>query len=515
MRTSAVSKATPLRPSSLPFAVVETLIGFWLIGCVAVFCIETLHWPLVNDAALIHYISFLMNHGLKPYRDILDPNMPGTYCIDWLVIHVFGGDAIGARLYDLLLLSLAAIAMFVIAWRKSKFAALNAACLFILFHGRDGMMQTGQRDLAIAVLLLAAIALATQLSSRSQLSTALCLGLVIGIATTIKPFALLSLSLIIPVLSSLPSNRRAKILFAVAVGLLIPLLAVAIFLVHLDVVRPFLFVLLILDPFHARLGFPGVRFLISHCFTLPLIVMSLLGVAAMRMTSSTQRNVERELLLVGTVVGTIGYFAQLKGFPYHRYPSAACLLLLVSIEFIHAVKRKGPSFWIGAVGLAYGTILAPLYLERALHRTWPNEMELALIHDLKTFGGPDLNGNIQCIDSVSGCTRVLYDQRLLQSTGVMYDEFFFVPHPPPSLVSRRDQFLRRLEETEPKLIVVTPDSFPQRKQADAKLLLWPAFDTFLSRCYDEISDRAFRQGDSGEDGYRLYRARAKCHTKPI
>jgi hypothetical protein len=511
MRSFPVVKMERPRPFLFSFSAVEAAIGIWLIGCVTVFCIRTLHWPLVNDAALIHYVSFLMNHGMRPYSDILDPNMPGTYFIDWIVIHVFGADAMGLRLYDFLLLGLSAAAMFVISWHKSKFAALNAACLFILFHGRDGMLQTGQRDLALAALLLMAIAFATLLISRGHLLSALCLGLVVGFAATIKPFALLSIFLILPVLRSLSLSRRIRVLSVVSIGLLIPMLATVIFLVSLDVVQSFLFVLLRLDPLHARLGFPGVGFLISHCLTLPLIILALLGIVSMRMTSSQQRNPERELLLLGIAVGIIGYFVQLKGYPYHRYPSVACLLLLVFMEFAAAAKQKGPSFWIGAVGLAYGVILAPFYLVRAVHRSWPNEMENSLTRDLKTVGGDSLNGKIQCIDSVSGCSRVLYDRRLVQSTGVMYDEFFFIANPPSDLIRRRDQFLRELEEREPKIIIVTPDSFPA-KTANTKLLLWPAFDTFLSNCYDEVSDRSFTHGALGEDGYRLYRANARCRT---
>ena len=50
------------------------------------------HWSLVHDAALMHYVTFLMDHGKAPYRDIIDMNMPGTYMIEWLVMHAIGGD---------------------------------------------------------------------------------------------------------------------------------------------------------------------------------------------------------------------------------------------------------------------------------------------------------------------------------------------------------------------------------------------------------------------------------------
>src|ERR1700733_12158037 len=124
---------------------VKRAVGIFLFACTLTFCIRTMNWPLVGDASLIHYVAFLIDHGFKPYRDILDLNMPGSYLIDWMVIHILGAGALGSRLYDLLLLLFAGLAMSVIAWRRSRFAALYAACLFALFHGRDGMMQVGQR----------------------------------------------------------------------------------------------------------------------------------------------------------------------------------------------------------------------------------------------------------------------------------------------------------------------------------------------------------------------------------
>ena len=29
-----------------------------------------------------------MHHGLAPYRDIVDINMPGAYAVDWLAVHL-------------------------------------------------------------------------------------------------------------------------------------------------------------------------------------------------------------------------------------------------------------------------------------------------------------------------------------------------------------------------------------------------------------------------------------------
>jgi hypothetical protein len=42
------------------------------IVSVAVFALCTLHWRLVNDAAQIDYACYLMDHGMAPYKDLVD-----------------------------------------------------------------------------------------------------------------------------------------------------------------------------------------------------------------------------------------------------------------------------------------------------------------------------------------------------------------------------------------------------------------------------------------------------------
>jgi 4-amino-4-deoxy-L-arabinose transferase-like glycosyltransferase len=487
--------------------------AIWLLCCTIIFCVATVNWPLVNDASLIHYVSFLIQHGFRPYREIVDPNMPGSYLIDWIVIHTLGGGARGSRLYDFLLLFLAAVAMLTIAWRRSRFAGLYAACLFALFHGRDGMAQVGQRDLAVAVGLLGTIAFASLLARRGNLLWALGFGLTVGAATTIKPYALFFVVFVIVLVPLLPHNgSRAKILLAGFVGLLIPFLVLIFYLHNLGIIRPFLFVLFTLDPLHAQLGYPGALFLVMWCLPPSLLAMSAFGLLAMSTVPPSGKNIERGLLMVGIAIGLFAYFAQLKGFPYHRYPLVACLLLFISLELTEATKFPRRPRLIGIAGLLFGSILAPLYMERALHSKWSNNMEVALERDLNAAGGVGLNSNIQCIDSISGCSRVLYDMGLVQSTGVMYDEFLFVPHPTAAILNERQRFLTALEDRKPTILVITPGLFPAGPQGDKKLLMWPEFNQFLANCYDGKIERFFPQGSPSEPGYRMYRAAFACRT---
>jgi hypothetical protein len=63
------------------------------------------HWPLVGDASLMHYVVFLMSKGLRPYKDIVDINLPGSYFFEASAMHLLGWGALAWRVYDLFLLA--------------------------------------------------------------------------------------------------------------------------------------------------------------------------------------------------------------------------------------------------------------------------------------------------------------------------------------------------------------------------------------------------------------------------
>ena len=129
MRLSFEDAAQPRRLLALFSAIVA--------ACLVFFVIWTWHWPLVGDAVLVDYAVFLLEHGMAPYRQIVDVQMPGTYLVDWLVLHVFGTGAIGLRLFDFTLLATVICAMQVIAWRpKGKFAG-GGGSVSLLFWPAD------------------------------------------------------------------------------------------------------------------------------------------------------------------------------------------------------------------------------------------------------------------------------------------------------------------------------------------------------------------------------------------
>ena len=496
----------------------KAVLAAGLAVCLAVFVVRTLWWPFVYDAALIRYANFLMAHHLAPYRDIQDYNLPGSYFFDWLVTHTLGFSALAWRIYDLLLLALAGIAMYRITRPYSRFAGLFAAMLFACFHARDGVEQSGQRDLLIVVLVLLGLSLAAQ-GSRRTLGI-FFFGLCIGLAATVKPMAIVALPLLwllpdVEILTAQKSSWRSR--GAVLGGLLIAPLAALLWLWRMYAVAAFWRTLTVYIPFHAHLGHLGFWPLLTHCITASH--GTLLVLALLLAFTDADRELRRLRIFLGAGIayGLISYFAQGKGYPDHRYPFAAFLFLFAAVEFTHALRSPGYRRLVGIVGLLFGAVLSGLSLRRALREHWPGEQVASLAQDLNALGGHALTGKVQCLDTVDGCIETLDDMQLVQSTGFVYDEFLFAP--PDTITARqatvqsnlRRELLAKLQSNPPWVIVVMPRLFPSGPYHYAKLGLWPAMATLLGGCYRLDAERNFPAGAGyHRAGYRLYLRQPAC-----
>ena len=233
------------------------LLTVYFLGCVCFFAVRTAHWTLVNDPAQLHYLCFLMDHGMAPYRDLLEINMPGIYLVNWSVMHTLGGGSAAWRVFDFGFMAIAAWAMIAIARPYDWLAGVFGATLFILFHGRDGAGQAGQRDFIIAVLLLCAYSFLFYSFRSRRKWPMFAFGLCGGIASTIKPMPL-PFVLLLLLLAAIRWKRAGEpilkpSLYALS-GLMAPLAIVAIFLGSKHALGPFWYVLRVELPFYQRLG---------------------------------------------------------------------------------------------------------------------------------------------------------------------------------------------------------------------------------------------------------------------
>ena len=492
----------------------KILIAGILSLCLAAFAGLTLYWPLVNDAAYLHYVVFMLGHHHAPYRDLIDFQMPGAYAVDWLVMRTLGMGALAWRIYDLGLLVVAALAAIILCRPYGRFAGFYAASLFAAFHARDGIAQTGQRDLTVAVLILVGVAVLLSQTWRNTLTSRICFGICLGAAITIKPTAILFLACFyfLPDYATCIRVQRWRQTLEITLGLLVAPLIAVLWLLRNHALRAFWITVSTLVPLHARLGHASASYLLTWALVRSLLVLSCLAIAS-RWFGKTQLP-ERHLLLAGVLCGAASYFLQGKGFPYHRYPAYAFLFPLLTLEFLSAVRKEGTARILGYTGLALGTILAPLCVSRALHDRWPMETQAFLTADLQAFAEPgkieSLSGHVQCLDSISSCATTLYALNLTQSTGQMQDELLFAPPEKESpkqareIAELRQEFLAELIQNPPRLLIVSPWLFPEGPDFYQKLQRWPEFSAFLQHRFILWDEKRFAPNINGPSGYRLY-----------
>jgi hypothetical protein len=516
-------------------------------------------WPLVGDSALIHYIGFLIQRHWAPYRQLGDMNMPGSYLIEIAAMHLFGMGALAWRLFDFTLLGIATAAFFLLtanlggpsfpasSERVGSLAALFASSLFILIHGRDGLSEGGQRDLTMAVCLLAATAFLFLAVRKRKLWPAAAFGLLSGIASTIKPttlpLTLAQLALALYALNKIqgesvvpetviPSGARSAksgvpgelarwggksrdprisllVLLAALAYLAAPILAL-IFLVRERALAAFLAGFHGIIPYYASLGHRPLSFVLLHSISplLPLVLLWLGILVLLR----PQLHWERAALLAGVVFGLLNCVVQQRALPYYRYPLLVFLLPLMAIDFTRALRPDpNPSAvapfatalssrvgsvraakYLAALALAFAAFfLAPqsaVLIHR--YRWWETDFISSLQQNLNALGGSSLSGHIQCIDSISGCGNVLYRMRLSPSTGVLSDFLLFgaasdrqPPETIPIIRQTRAQFSAAILARPPQVIVVTSHLHMDGPDNFQKLSRWPAFAGFLATRY--------------------------------
>lgn len=472
----------------------------------------TWHWPMVGDSRFIRYGSFLISRGYVPYRDFAEINLPGCFAIDWAVIHTFGAGPLAWRIFDLLLTASSGLAMlFTIGLREWR-SGVIAASLFAMAHWSDGIAQSGQRDLQIAVLLLAGIAAWVALAASRPALAAFVFGLLHGSAFISKPNSLLltfGCLLVIFITRRAAGQSGLPVLGFAGVGFVIPCAAIVVYLTSNGALSQFWFTLRVLLPYHAGLARRSLSYLLVHSIApyALLVYLWLIGSFDKHRSRLTQTSL---LLLAGSLGGLAMYLTQGKGFPYHRYPFLMFLLPLIATDcaqWLHSgekIRRVTASVaFAGAV-----LVVCSISLHRISRFDPYDPFGTSLTRDLAAL--PALDHRVQCLDSVQGCIAALASLRVVQSTGLIYDEFLFGDERSLAVQDSRAGFTRKLEAQPPLVIVLVDRFFPESTPGYQAVATWPEFSAWLDEHYrlavDRPSPGTLRWWSRPEPapGYRLY-----------
>ncbi len=486
---------------------------------------RTLHWPMMVNAPVMHYVVFLMRHGLRPYRDITDMNMPGAYLMEGFGMAIFGGGDLGWRLYDFFLLAVLMASMVAIARPYDWLAGVYAAGLFALRHGSEGPWFAGEREQEMTVLIAVSCALLFVAVRRERPGLCLVFGLCAGLAASVKPtlapFGALCLFILWFVLRRRALKPLPYLLWSLA-GLIVPLAASLLFLFHYRAFGSFLFVLRAVTPIYASLNDPGWRFLVVHAAPREWLPLFLLGTLALLVRR--RWDWERWVILLAATCGLVSYFVQQKGFWYQRYMFLAFALLLVAMEVLpSATPSRSWLRWLGLASLAYASLyLLPRYCRTFSRLPATSPLTLAMEEDLRTLGGSHLQREVQCFDITFGCLNSLYHLGLVENTGFTGDMLLFPNKLDSATAYYRGMFWSAQAVHPASVLVLTNQEFGQNNSFQ-RFARWPELERYLANEYRLTSTHTFPREDKGTDqidappayapSYRIY-VRKESITPP-
>lgn len=479
-------------------------------------------WRIMVDSSIMHYVIFLMRHGLRPYAEISDNNMPGAYFVEALGMRVFGLGDLGWRLFEFTLLGVLAAALIRIARRWDATAGVFAAGMFLVLHSAEGAQYAAERELTLTVLLVLGYVCLFHAVERDRPPVLLLFGLLSGLAASIKP-TFLPLPLALLAVAAFVVYRQhgrpiAACLYALCGMGFVFSLDLA-WLLHEHALEAFHFILTAVLPAYVGLA-KGVSMAQLVPESLPKLAFPLLVVLPFLIWANWRGagrwDWQRWTLTMGAAFGLLSFLLQRKGFLHHRYTLLVFFYLIVGLEIFQALKRPG---W--ARPLAAGTLLFSMFVSvpRTLRFTHTavghSDLELALEGDLKRMGGaPALQRKVQCFDLVFGCLDALYHQRIVENSGFTGDLLFFPLHDSVATEYYRDRFWRGAR-TDPAEIIVVSNQNLTGINDFGKLGRWPEFASWLHAHYTPVVERHFTFEHLGgryqdpvkfpeQDAYRVY-----------
>ncbi len=510
----AVSRSESFVNDTVPDTLLQRMrwiVCLVFLGLFVYYVVATVHWPIVWDGSVMHYIRFLMSRGFQPYSDITDMNLPGAYLTEGWAMAVFGWSDLSWRVYEFFLIALLTVSGMVIGGPRHWLAGVYTGMFFMMLHGSEGSMMAVERDEVMTILLVAAMACFFIAIRRRQPWVLLPYGLLAGLAASIKPGAVL-LDVALMLLAFVTLRRQAQpaaryVLWALGGNLLV-LGLVAGFIAQHHAFTGLLFLARHVLPSYASEKNAGRLYLLRHLTPVPLLPM--LGAALLSVLIRWRRPTwEQTALLLGAFVGAFSYWAQAKGYLYHRYLYTTFLVLWAGWELTGPTDRAKPvQRTLQVAGAALLLLIAiPFYVHRLYEfpRTVPppEALAFALDRDLQTLGGTDaLQGEVQCLDLVNGCLNALYRLRLVQNNGMTGDLLLFSPTPGAGPDYYHAWFTKR-ELQHPASVVVLGNEWYHRIAVNFdKINTWPQYAQYLRSDYVPIVERHFGKGN--EPAYRIY-----------
>ncbi|WP_353070300.1 hypothetical protein RBB75_09560 [Tunturibacter empetritectus] len=503
----------------LTLRILFVLLTVWYAVFSTIITVRSIHWPMVHDSPILLYMVFLSEHGMRLYRDIVEVQFPGAVLLYSFERHLFGAGDLAFRLFDLFGLATAFVSMFVIARRqKLWFAAVFGFAFFLLEHTGTwvSIMDLGQRDFFMACLLGVGVAFLLESVHRQQARLIFFFGLSVALASTIKPTSIVFLIVALPVIVALPKRHlplRSYLGYLLA-GFCAGMAFILAYLVYEKAVGAFLSLEWVMVPVYATTANESflqmLPVLIEPSHVLPEVAMGSLLLVALQ--TSLRKNLGQQVLFLASLMGAASFFLQHKGFLYHRAPFHFFVFLWVGWVLVATMRQSTKSYkWLAFALLLFSAALYPRVSRPAIWSQWN---EVALQSDLTALHASDAPGEVQCLDTTTGCVNVLLHMNLIMATGYINDTVFFLDRNDARVEQLRDEFLAQLKKSDPRIIVLSNEQWPTfDARGYDKLKFWPQFTNLLNQSYVLSIQRG---GDpEHQRGYRIYLRRDTPGATPL
>jgi hypothetical protein len=452
-------------------------------------------WPLIHDAPLMHYVAWLIDRGVVPYRDVFDMNAPGVYLLHLAVLRGLGGGDVGWRMFDLGWLALTSLLLAWYAWPFGARPAAIAGLLFVVYHLAGGVWLAGQRDFVVCAFLVAGAGLVVSAAALPGLVLA---GVAAGAAVTVKPPTGLFLALLAgaATLGARRGGRRwwPAALAVLAGGAVVPLACLgwlaargalpAFLTVFGEYVLPLYSCLARVSPWTALGWWPfGWQ------------IWALFAVVVACACAARRWDRRRGLAVAGVGYGVAHFLIQGKGWEYQLYPLAAFASLCAAPALAAAWR---PARWLAVLALALLTLQLAVKGGNETRPPWiaaKSARVRAIVSDLRGRLGPA--DTVQVLDTSEGGIDALYVLGVREPTRFIYDFHFFHDEGQPVIRRLRAELLAALAAHPPAFVVLLERGWPAGGYE--RLARFPALARWIAADY-----RLDREGD----GYRIYAKRA-------
>lgn len=480
----------------------------------------SLDWRMVHDSPILYYMGYLVSHfGAVPYRDFFDMNMPGAHWLNALIGSLFGFNDAGFQRANLSILLITMGLIFY--WLRSFgfWPGMAGSILFGVSFYQYGPTMSMQREFIILPFILMAMIIFPYSGTGFRIWRFFMAGFFIGLSILIKPQSGLFLILFL-ILSFYPIkksvNRKTsyyQMLFFF-LGSAIPILAVIIYFVINQSLTSFLEVAFKYWPLYGQInsqmeiasGFKAIRAHLDGLYSIGikalLFAPALMGFQALSKNKflAIQEREKSFVMVGGVLVSLLEVVFANKYWEYHWLPMMMFLILLSVAGLASPPFRARPqNAWISICSLILVlafVIRPPVDFWNQLESGSPTVPQGGRVDEVANYLKVNLEpgDTVQPLDWAKGAVHSMFIVKATPASRYLYDFYFYHHISNPEIQFMRQDFIKQISISKPKVIIQYYDGRPWVSGLDTTRE-FPELQQFLIANY---------YVDKDKNGYRLW-----------